>query len=396
MIEKKKLAFLALSIVMMLSILTVAVFGQVPQRSDIYRYLSIFTEVFSLVRNNYVEEVAPEHLVEGAFSGVTDAVDEFSYYISPSQMADYRAFTSIARSGVGLVVTKRYGYAYVIAAIESSPAAEAGIQSGDFIEQIDGQPTAKMAVWQIESALEGKQGRPTSVVVLRGGMSKREEVSWVRKPFSPQAPTLDYYGAVAYIKIPYFSSGTAARFAERLAEVRTSGKQKLIVDLRGNAGDNIDEAIEAVDHLLARGVITTLTGRRVDAKRWEANPGTSYDGQVNVLVDTSTASGAEIFAAGILENKRGGVVGIGTYGKAIVQRFIVLPSGGGLNMTIGHYTTPDLRLIKERGVRPDVMVDLTASSVQEDPKKKEDVILKKALSLFGEPLPAAAAEKVAA
>src|SRR5438270_5193322 len=151
--SKKKAAFFAISVAVVFSLIGGALFGQATQRNNVFRYLSIFTEVFDLVRNNYVEQVSSDQLLDGAFSGVTDAIDEFSYYVSPTQMAAYRAFSDVEDNGLGLVVTKRFGYAYVIAAIPGSPAAKAGLERGDFVEKVDGAPTQRMAVWQVRNAL---------------------------------------------------------------------------------------------------------------------------------------------------------------------------------------------------------------------------------------------------
>src|SRR5258707_14298612 len=143
--SKNKIVFLSVSVALMLSLLGGALFGQSTQKNNAYRYLSIFTEVFELVRNNYVEQVPPDQLLDGAFNGVTDAIDEFSYYVPPAQMAAYKHFSDVEDNGVGLIVTKRFGYAFVIAAVPGSPAAKSGIERGDFIEKIDGQPRRKRA-----------------------------------------------------------------------------------------------------------------------------------------------------------------------------------------------------------------------------------------------------------
>ncbi len=127
---KKKIAFLILSAALMVLLLSGALFGQGTQKSSVYRYLSIFSEVFDLVRSNYVEQVSSDQLMEGAFTGVTDAIDEFSYYVPPAQMAQYKNFVDVEDNGVGLVVTKRFGYAYVIATVPGSPADKAGIERG--------------------------------------------------------------------------------------------------------------------------------------------------------------------------------------------------------------------------------------------------------------------------
>ncbi|HEX3579845.1 MAG TPA: S41 family peptidase [Thermoanaerobaculia bacterium] len=390
--SKKKIAFLSVSVALLLSLLGGALFGQATQKNNVYRYLSIFTEVFDLVRNNYVEQVPPDQLMDGAFSGVTDAIDEFSYYVPPAQMAAYKNFSDVEDNGVGLIVTKRFGYAFVIAAVPGSPAAKSGIERGDFIEKIDGQPTQKMAVWQVRNLLRAT--KPVHVQVLRGGQTKRDDFTLQQASFHPLPLTTEQYGGVAYVKIPYFEKGTAAQLATSLENIRKSGNRKLIIDLRGNAGGDVDEAITSADELLTSGMITSIEGRKVDAKKWQADRNTAYDGDLEVLTDGSTASGAEIFAAAIHGNQRGKVVGVTTYGKSIVQRFIPLPSGGGVFMTVAHYTTPDMKAIKAGGIRPDVIVDLTSLALRdpdakgthaEATKPKDDLILQKALQLFSEP-----------
>src|SRR5207244_5793038 len=152
--NRKKLIFLVVSVAVLFLLLGGALFGQAVQnKNNAYRYYSIFTEVFDLVRNNYVEAVSSDQLMDGAFSGVTDAIDEFSYYVPPAQMAVYRTYVDSEDNGMGLVVTKRFGYAYVIASIPGSPAAKGGIERGDFIEKVDGKATQKMAVVQVLHAL---------------------------------------------------------------------------------------------------------------------------------------------------------------------------------------------------------------------------------------------------
>ena len=395
--SKKKAFFFAVSVAVVFSLIGGALFGQATQRNNVFRYLSIFTEVFDLVRNNYVEAVPSDQLMDGAFSGVTDAIDEFSYYVPPAQMAAYRADSEPEDNGIGLVVTKRFGYAYVIAATPGSPAAKVGIERGDFIEKIDGRPTSKLAVWQVRNLL--KAGKSVQLQVLRGGQTKRDDFTITQTSYHPLALTTQQYGNVAYIKIPYFEKGTAEQLKTALDNVHKSGTRKLIIDVRENAGGDIDEAITSADELLTSGMITSVEGRHIDAHRWQADRATDYDGDVEVLTDNSTASGAEIFAAAIHGNGRGKVVGVSTYGKAVVQKFIQLPSGGGVFMTVGHYTAPDLKPIKDGGVKPDVPVDLTMQVLQERdkrknstaaaPKPEQDLILKKAIELYSEPQQAA-------
>lgn len=391
---KKKIAFLSLSVALMIMLLAGALFGQATQKNSAYRYISIFTEVFDLVRSNYVESVGSDQLMDGAFTGVTDAIDEFSYYVPPAQMTAYKNFVDVEDNGVGAVVTKRFGYAYVVAPIAGSPADKAGLERGDFIEKINGQSTTKMAYWQIRNALRAGNG-PIKLLVLHGGDTKREEITVQPATFHPVALQSDTISGIGYIRVPYWEKGTAAQFRAALDDARKRGVKKLIIDVRGNAGGSVDEAIAAADDLLTSGLITSLEGRKIEAKQWQANRETAFDGEVEVLADVSTASGGEVFASAIRGNNRGKLIGITTYGKAIVQRFIPLPSGGGVHMTVGHYTTPDLKPITDAGIRPDVVVDLTAQALEQEETKgkkkkdEEDLILKKALQLFGATAPAA-------
>jgi len=396
---KKKIAFLTLSVAMLITLLTGALFGQSSQKTSGYRYLSIFSEVYDLVRSNYVDQVGSEKLMDGAFTGVTDAIDEFSYYVPPAQMAAYKKFTDVEDNGLGVIVTKRFGYAFVVAPVSGSPADKAGLDAGDFIEQIDGKPTQTMASWQIRAALN--QPRPVKLQILRGGATHREEVTIEPGTFHPVAVEHDTISGISYIKVPWFEQGTAQQFRAALEEVRKKGAKKLIVDLRGNAGGSVEEAITSVDDVLTGGLITALEGRKIEEKKWQADRATAYDGELQVLTDPSTASGAEIFASAIRGNNRGKVVGLTTYGKAIVQKFIPLPSGGGVQMTIGHYTTPDMKAITDSGVKPDVLVDLSAQALEEAETKqhleqKDDLILNKALQLFGAQPVSKVAQKKAA
>src|SRR5260221_2728181 len=364
--SKKKIAFRSHSVALMLSLLCGALFGQSTQKNNAYRYLSIFTEVFELVRNYYVEQVPADQLLDGAFTGVTDAVDEFSYYVPPAQMAAYKNFADVEDNGVGLIVTKRFGYAYVIASIANSPAAKAGVERGDFIEKIDGAPTQKMAVWQVRQHLNSSKAVHLSV--LRGGQTKRDELTIKETAFHPVAITTQQMGGVSYIKIPYFEKGTAVQFKSALEKVGKKGSRKLIVEVRGKTGGDGDEAITAADGLPTSGLITSLEGRTLGGRRWQADRNTDYDGDIEVLTDSSTASGAEIFASAIHGNGRGKTIGVTTYGKSVVQKFIPLASGGGGFMTLGHYTTPELKPIKDGGLKPDVVVDLAVQTLREDDK----------------------------
>lgn len=392
--SRKRLTFLTISVAAMVTLLAAALLGQTVQKDNVFRHLSVFTEVFSLIRSSYVEEIPPGQLVDGAFNGVTDAIDEYSYYIAPDDMAEYREFTARKGTLTGIVPSRRFGYAYVIAVTEGSPAEAAGVKAGDVIEKIGDRPTQDMALWQVEGALSGRSGKPVTLSLLRAGMSKRETITVNPKAFVPAEPRVEYYGDVAYVDVPSFTAGTAKKFATALESVKKKGATKLIVDVRNNANGSVDEAVAAADELLKSGLITSLVGRRIEKKAWSADPAAVYEGDVIVLIDSSTAASGEIFAAAVHGNKRGRLVGLPTFGRTIEQRYVPLSTGGALYITVGHYTAPDATSTKAQGLRPDVMVDMAAVAIEGDEEAKEsdeDLILNRALKLFGEaPLKAAA------
>src|SRR5688500_12484961 len=186
--------FLPLAVVLMLTLLAGALFGQATQKSNVYRYLSIFSEVFDLVRSNYVETVSSEQLMDGAFSGVTDAIDEFSYYVPPMDMPAHSKFIDVDDNGVGIVVSKRFGYAYVVSAVEGSPADKAGVERGDFIEKVNGKVTTNMQVWQVRRALQGNA--PVKLQILHGGEVKRSEITVTPAAFHPLKIAAENIGGV--------------------------------------------------------------------------------------------------------------------------------------------------------------------------------------------------------
>jgi len=230
-------------------------------------------------------------------------------------------------------------------------------------------------------------GKTVDLRLLHGGMSKRRDVTVQRGRYDAPDPTMREYGDVAYVRIPYFEDGTAAKFASVVAKAGASGKKKLIVDVRDNAGGSLDEAIAAADSLLSKGLITAWSGRRVEPQQWQADAETVYDGEVQVLVDGSSAGTAEIFAAAISGNKRGKATGLPTFGYAVSQKLVPLTSGGALYVTVGHFTTPDRKPITEQGFRPDNMVDMTPLAVkkeEEQERARDEYILQEALELFGQ------------
>lgn len=370
-----------------------AVFADVTPKDNLFRNLSIFTEVFSIVRDSYVEPVPQDQLVDGAFSGVTDAIDEFSYYVAPAQMKAWNE-TGREEAPRGAVLSRRFGYGYVISVIKGSAADQAGLRSGDLVDMINGQPLAKLSPWQIRHGIASANG-PVELAVLRDGETERVKLVIPAPEEETLAePTLSLEAEATILRIPSFTSGTSAQVAALLPKVRAG--QPLIIDLRENGAGTVDEAVRTADLLLASGTIAELKGRKLDPRTWTAESDAVFEGRILLLTDGTTAGASEVFAGALQGNGKAQIVGRPTYGRAVEQRMIELPSGGGLWMTVGHYSGPGGRYSGTRGVRPDEMVDLTPLLLEGDapPSERPDLILQKALELAtgspGRPAQAAA------
>lgn len=375
-----RVAFMLTSTAAIVLLVAAAVFADVTPKDNMFRNLSIFTEVFSIVRDSYVETVPQDQLVDGAFAGVTDAIDEFSYYVPPGQMDAWKK-TGRNEAPRGAVLSRRFGYGYVVSVVRGSAADQAGLRSGDLVDMIGGQPLAKLSPWQIRHAVASASG-PVELAVLRDGETERVKlVIPAPKEETAAAPELASEDGSAILKISSFTDGTAAQVAAILPKIRSG--LPLIIDLRENGSGTVGEAIRTADLLLARGTIAELKGRKVEARTWTAAADAAFQGRILLLTDGTTSGAAEVFAGALQGNNRAQVVGRPTYGRAVEQRLIDLPSGGALWMTVGHYSGPDGRYSGTRGLRPDEMVDLTPLLLERDTPRSErpDLILQKALEL---------------
>lgn len=381
--SRGRVAFMLSSTAAIVLLVAAAVFADVTPRDNLFRNLSIFTEVFTIVRDSYVETVPSGQLVDGAFSGITDAIDEFSYYIPPAAMESWKE-TGRDETPRGAAISRRFGYGYVISVLPGSPAETAGIRSGDLIESVEGKTTSTMSAWQIRDAIARPRGA-VAVAVLRDGEAERVMLHVPAGNEFSSEPELAEENGIPVISIPVFTDTTAVQVAELLNRLRD--EETLIVDVRESAIGSVEGAVETADLFLESGTITELTGRKVDEQRWSADPQHLYGGRVLVLVDSTSAGAAEVFAGALQGNKRATLVGRPTYGRAIVQQLVSLPSGGGLWMTVGHYSGPAEKYTGVSGLRPDENVDLAPLLLDLDTPRDQrpDLILRKAVEMAEKP-----------
>jgi carboxyl-terminal processing protease len=318
--------------------------------------LSIFSEVFSLTRSNYVEATDSKTLLEGAYDGMSDALDPFSYYVPASSMAAYKAQLAAGAASPGIVFARRGGYPYVVAPLPGSPAEKAGVKGGDLIDSIDDKPVRNAPMWKIKAALEGPEGSSCELSVFRGGDEKKLTISVPRSRFEPPPPSTKWERDVAIVSIPTFTPATAAAVRKELEEASRRSIDKVIVDLRGSIGGSIPDAAPVASLFLAKGPVATVVSRKAPEKPLEAAGDPIWKGKVVLLVDDSTAGAAEVFAAALHDRSASKTVGETTVGMAIVQRNVPTEEGGSLFMTVGRYVSPSGQVLGGKGLVPDERV----------------------------------------
>jgi len=336
------------------------------------RHLAVFEDVVSLVLNNYVEEVKVDRAMAGAMRGLADGLDPDSAYLTTQEVRQVEAGTPLPDGDVGIELTRQF-YLRVIAARDGSPAAKAGLQTGDYVRGIDGKPTRDMSVFEGTRLLRGEPGSKVTLTLIRGNAADPHEVVLVREKVpGVQVSSHLVGGSVGYVRIASFRTGAAAEVRKQVASLTKSGATSLILDVRRTAEGDVDDAVETARLFVKSGTLTTKTGRQAsaDSKGQSAPASTpapeailarAGDGAITlpalILVSNGTSGPAEIFAAALDGNKRADLVGEHTLGRAGVQKLVKLPENRGLWLTYAKYLAPSGESIHGKGLTPDVAVE---------------------------------------
>jgi carboxyl-terminal processing protease len=352
--NRTRAAFVVLSLCALASLRFVA--GPESGRDPATKSLSIFSEVFSLTRSNYVEPIESRTLLDGAYDGMSDALDPFSYYVPAASMSAYKAQQAAGAASPGIVFARRGGYPYVVAPLPGSPAEKAGVKPGDLLDSIDGQSLRNAPFWKVKAALDGPAGSSCEVALFRGGDEKRVTINVPRGSFQAPAPSTTWERDVAVIKIPSFDAATAADVRKELEEAQRRSISRVVLDLRGSIGGDIEQAAPVASLFLSKGPVATLMTRKAALKPLEASGNPVWNGKVVVLMDDSTAGPAEVLAGALRDRGHATTVGETTVGMAIVQRSVPTREGGTLYMTIGRYVTPSGQVLGGKGLTPDERV----------------------------------------
>lgn len=319
-------------------------------------------EVIDRVRREYVDEVTDPQLIDQALRGLVGGLDPYSSYLNADEYADLRVSTAGTYAGIGIEVSTADRALRVVRPFRDSPAATAGILSGDMIAAIDGQPVGT----DLEAAMarmRGPRGTKVKLNVVRAGQALPLEFTVERAQVDVHSvTTLVLPGGYLYSRITAFSDTTAADFATGIARARRDLADKprgVLIDLRNNPGGVLESAVEVADQLLEEGVIVSADGRTPAARfTMKATPGEVLPGvPVVVLVNGTTASAAEILAGALQDHHRAVLVGRRTFGKGSVQTVIPLAGGRAIKLTTSRYHTPSGRSIQGHGIDPDHVFD---------------------------------------
>jgi carboxyl-terminal processing protease len=356
---KTRLSVLVISTPLLAFVVVGGLMGKTPSADDqSYQHLRVFEDVVSLVMSSYVEPVKVDHAMEGAMRGLADGLDPDSAFLNPKQVKAIESGENLPDGDVGIELTRQY-YLRVIAARDGSPAAKAGLQTGDYVRAIDSKPTRDMSVFEGSRLLKGQPGSKVVLTVIRGNAADPHEITLVREKPAGQAVTGKMIGEVGYIRVASFRTDVHNELNTQAASLAKSGATSLIVDLRRTAEGPIENGIAAARLFVKSGTLAQEGGRDPKvATKIASKPG---DGAIQtptyLLVTTGTSGAAEVFAAALSGNKRADLVGEHTLGRAGIQKLVKLPEGRGLWLTYARYLTPDGQSIQGKGLEPTAQVD---------------------------------------
>src|ERR1700685_2970686 len=336
-----------------------------------YRQLSVYSEVLSRIRLEYVEEPNIAGVTDGALHGLLESLDANSSYLSAAEYKDYKTHLTGAKADIGAAVSKRLGHAAVISVMPGGPGDKAGLQDGDILEAIEGKSTREMSLAEIHNMLAGQPGSNVTVSVVRARRAEPEKLVITRDIVVIPPVTDKMMGdGIGEIRVDAFSKGKSEEIASKIKALQKDGIKKLILDLRNCAEGEESEGIETANLFLNHGAITYLQGQKYPREAFNADPAKTITNlPLVVLVNKGTAGPAEIVAAAILENARGDVVGDKTFGDGSVQKTMALRDGSALILYIAKYYSPTGKAIQDTAVTPNVLV---ADTDDEGPVPDED------------------------
>lgn len=332
--------------------------GRVMAREDTFQHLKVFDDVVGLITTNYVEPVNVDNVMHGAMRGLADGLDPDSAYLSADQVRQVESRAPLGAGDVGLQLTRQY-YLRVVAARDNSPAARAGIRSGDYVRMINDLPTRDMSVWEGMRMLRGAPGSKVTLTVIRGNAADPHLVDLTREAM----PASEVHSRIArpgvgYLRIASIGPNAAATARTQLADLAKNGAARLVVDVRQTSTGELDEGLALARLFVGNATLSVREESRDVRNTIASSPG---DGTVTLptvlVIDAGTSGAAELFAAALSGNRRADLVGEHTMGRAAVQRLMRLPDGSGMWLSTVRYLMPNGVQLHEKGLEPTATAD---------------------------------------
>jgi len=344
--------------------------------ADTYRQLNLFGDVFERVRSDYVEKPDDSKLVESAINGMLTGLDPHSSYMDGKSFKDMQIQTRGEFGGLGIEVTMEDGLIKVVAPIDETPAAKAGVMANDIITHLDDEPVQGLTLNQAVEKMRGPVNTKIRLKIMRKGQDKPTDIAITRDIIRVRSVRMRPEGDdVGYIRITQFNEQTTEGVKKAITDLQAQMGDKLkgyVVDMRNNPGGLLDQAISVADAFLEKGEIVSTRGRNAEeTSRFNARAGDLTKGKpIIVLINGGSASASEIVAGALQDHKRATVLGTRSFGKGSVQTIIPLGAGNGaLRLTTARYYTPSGRSIQAKGISPDIEV---LQDVPEELKARTD------------------------
>lgn len=372
-----KIVLLAVSVVLVLAVFLSVNAGSVSAAANegdgAYRQINVYSEVLHHIQTEYVTDPDIKAVTNGALHGLLESLDADSSYLSPE---DYKAYMATRGQSdrsriaqVGIIASKRFGYANVVSVVPGSPADKAGLNDGDILEAIEGKDTRELPLAMIERMLEGDAGSTLTVGVVRPGRAEPDKVAMVRSvvPEPPVKDELYENATILYVKPEILDREHVQQVEAKLKGMAKAGNKKILLDLRDVAAGDMTEATRLANDLMKDGTIATLEGQKVPKQVFTAESAKAINptAPVVVLVNRGTAGPAELVAAALLDNKRADLVGEHTFGQGSQQKTFELPDGSAIILSIAKYASPSGKKLEDEGVTPNVQV-ASANDEQND------------------------------
>lgn len=403
-----KFVMVTSSTLLVVLLLAGARYGRSASPEDTYRHLAVYTEVLSRIKSDYVEEPDMKSVTLGAVNGLLESVDPYASYLNADQYKQYLKTNDQGKAGVGLLLSKRFGYVNIVSAIPGSPAAKAGLATGDVVESINGVATRDMPLAFADILMRGDAGSTVELGILRLRKPEPQKISLTRQKIDYPAVTGKMVDGVGVIEVRSLETDQVKEVDAQVKSLEKQGAKRFVLDLRNCASGSPERGMELASLFLDKGLITYSQGQKSPRQDFNAT-GQPVDAKLPLVViaNRGTADGAEIAAAALMDDKRAQVVGERTYGDAAVRKAITMDDGAAVILSVAKYYSPSGKAIQDTGVTPNVPVadadmaqdqtdDETGPPAPEAPKSSEDLMMKKALEVVKQDASVAAARPAAA